>query len=80
MWLSPIYPSPGLDIGYDVADHSAVDPLYGSMADFDDLVATAHGLGLRVILDLVMNHTSDQHRWFQDSRLSRTGEHADWYI
>ncbi|MET0772073.1 MAG: alpha-amylase family glycosyl hydrolase [Candidatus Limnocylindrales bacterium] len=80
VWLSPIYPSPGLDIGYDVADHSAVDPLYGSMADFDDLVATAHGLGLRVVLDLVMNHTSDQHRWFQDSRRSRTGEHADWYI
>ncbi len=80
VWLSPIYPSPGLDIGYDVADHSAIDPLYGTMADFDELVATAHGLGLRVVLDLVMNHTSDQHRWFADSRRSRTGEHADWYI
>jgi alpha-glucosidase len=80
VWLSPIYPSPGLDIGYDVADHSAIDPLYGSMADFDELVTTAHGLGLRVVLDLVMNHTSDQHRWFQASRRSRTGEHAEWYI
>jgi alpha-glucosidase len=80
VWLSPIYPSPGLDIGYDVADHGAVDPLYGTMADFDELVATAHGLGLRVILDLVMNHTSDQHRWFMDSRSSRTSDHADWYI
>jgi alpha-glucosidase len=80
VWLSPIYPSPGLDIGYDVADHGAVDPLYGTMADFDELVATAHGMGLRVVLDLVMNHTSDQHRWFAESRRSRTGEYADWYI
>lgn len=80
VWLSPIYPSPGLDVGYDVADHSAVDPTYGTMADFDALVAAAHGMGLRVILDLVMNHTSDQHRWFTESRRSRTGEYADWYI
>ncbi len=80
VWLSPIYPSPGLDIGYDVSDHSAVDPLYGTMTDFDELVATAHGMGLRVILDLVMNHTSDQHSWFQDSRRSRTSDHAVWYI
>ena len=80
VWLSPIYPSPGLDVGYDVSDHSAVDPLYGTMADFDRLVAEAHRLGLRVILDLVMNHTSDQHRWFQASRSGRSGEYADWYI
>jgi alpha-glucosidase len=80
VWLSPIYPSPGHDIGYDVADHSAIDPLYGTMADFDELVATAHRSGLRVILDLVMNHTSDEHRWFAESRRSRTGPYADWYI
>ncbi len=78
--LRGFYPSPGLDVGYDVADHSAVDPTYGTMADFDALVAAAHGMGLRVILDLVMNHTSDQHRWFTESRRSRTGEYADWYI
>jgi alpha-glucosidase len=80
VWLSPIYPSPGLDVGYDVADHSAIDPVFGTMADFDRLVSEAHGRGLRVLLDVVMNHTSDQHAWFQDSRTSRTGEHADWYL
>ena len=68
VWLSPIYPSPGRDVGYDVSDHSSVDPLLGTEADFDELVARAHDLGLRVILDLVMNHTSDEHPWFQASR------------
>ncbi|HYH93527.1 MAG TPA: alpha-amylase family glycosyl hydrolase [Candidatus Saccharimonadales bacterium] len=80
IWLSPIYPSPGLDVGYDVADHTAVDPVFGTEADFDQLVADAHGRGLRVILDLVMNHTSDQHAWFQASRASREGPFADWYL
>jgi alpha-glucosidase len=80
VWLSPIYPSPGLDLGYDVADHSAIDPLFGTTADFDRLVEAAHERGIAVILDLVLNHTSDQHRWFLDSRSGRFGEHADWYL
>jgi alpha-glucosidase len=80
IWLSPIYPSPGLDVGYDVSDHATVDPMLGTDEDFDRLVAEAHRRGMRVILDLVLNHTSDQHRWFQASRASRTGPYADWYI
>src|SRR5918995_1278096 len=80
IWLSPIYPSPGLDVGYDVSDHTTVDPLFGTDEDFDRLVAQAHRRGVRVVLDLVMNHTSDQHPWFQASRASRTGPYADWYL
>ena len=80
IWLSPIYPSPGKDVGYDVSDHAAIDPRFGTEADFDDLVAAAHAAGLRVILDLVMNHTSDQHPWFVASRSSREGPYADWYL
>jgi len=80
IWLSPIYPSPGRDVGYDVSDHTAVDPLFGSEADFDRLVESAHRRGIRVILDLVMNHTSDMHPWFQASRASRDGPYADWYL
>ncbi|MEO8570924.1 MAG: alpha-amylase family glycosyl hydrolase [Chloroflexota bacterium] len=80
IWLSPIYPSPGLDLGYDVADHERVDPLFGSEADFDRLVDEAHRRGIRVVLDLVMNHTSDQHHWFQESSLARTGRYADRYL
>jgi alpha-glucosidase len=80
LWLSPIYPSPGLDGGYDVADHASVDPLFGSMADFDRLVEAAHERGIRVVLDLVLNHTSDRHVWFAGSRASRTGPYANWYI
>jgi alpha-glucosidase len=80
IWLSPIYPSPGLDLGYDVSDHERVDPLFGSEADFDRLVDEAHRRGIRVVLDLVMNHTSDAHPWFESSRAGRDGPHADWYL
>ncbi len=80
IWLSPIYPSPGRDVGYDVSDHTAVDPRFGSEADFDRLIDEAHRRGIRVILDLVMNHTSDEHPWFKASRASREGPYADWYL
>jgi alpha-glucosidase len=80
VWLSPFYPSPQADFGYDISDHCAVDPAYGSLADFDDLVARAHALGLRVLVDFVPNHTSVEHPWFRDSRSSRTSAHRDWYI
>jgi alpha-glucosidase len=80
IWLSPIYPSPGRDLGYDVTDHTAVDPLLGTEADFDRLVAACHERGIKVILDLVMNHTSDEHAWFLASRASREGPFADFYL
>jgi alpha-glucosidase len=80
IWLSPIYPSPGRDVGYDVSDHTTVDAMFGGDAAFDRLVSEAHGRGLRVVLDLVMNHTSDQHPWFQASRSSRDNGFADWYL
>ncbi len=80
IWLSPIYPSPGRDLGYDVTDHTAVDPLLGTDADFDELVAGCHARGIKVILDLVMNHTSDEHAWFLASKESREGPYADFYL
>lgn len=80
IWLSPIYPSPDKDFGYDVAEYKDIDPRYGTLADFDRLVQEAHARGIRIILDLVLNHTSDQHPWFQESRSSRTNPKADWYI
>jgi alpha-glucosidase len=80
VWLSPIYPSPDADFGYDVADHCAVDPRFGTLSDFDLLVREAHRLGIRLIMDLVLNHTSDRHPWFLDSRSSRQSPRRDWYI
>ena len=80
VWLTPFYPSPQADHGYDVADYLGVDPQLGSVADVAGLVAEAHDLGLRVIIDLVPNHTSDQHEWFVDSRRSREAAHRDWYV
>jgi alpha-glucosidase len=80
IWLSPIYPSPGRDLGYDVSDHTTVDPLLGTDEDFDRLVAECHRRGIKVILDLVMNHTSDQHAWFLASKASRDGPYADFYL
>jgi alpha-glucosidase len=80
VWLSPFFTSPMKDFGYDVADYCDVDPVFGSLADFDRLIARAHALGLKIITDLVLAHTSDQHGWFTDSRQSRTGPRADWYV
>ncbi len=80
IWLSPIYPSPGLDVGYDVSDYVGIDPRYGTLADFDRLVDESHRRGIKVILDLVLNHTSQAHPWFVESRASRTGPKADWYL
>lgn len=80
VWLSPFFTSPMKDFGYDIADYCNVDPVFGSLADFDDLIAKAHRLGLRIITDLVLAHTSDQHAWFRDSRQSRTGPKSDWYV
>lgn len=80
IWLSPIYPSPDFDFGYDVADYVDVDPRYGTLEDLDRLVTEAHARGIRVILDLVFNHTSIQHPWFQASRTDPTGPYGDWYL
>ena len=80
IWLSPFFVSPMKDFGYDVADYCDVDPLFGTLADFDALLARAHALGLKVIIDQVYSHTSDQHPWFPESRQSRDNPKADWYV
>lgn len=80
VWLSPHYPSPLFDCGYDIADYTAVAPEYGSMADFREFLDGAHARGIRVVLDLVLNHTSDQHPWFLESRSSMDHPKRDWYI
>ncbi|WP_346620740.1 alpha-amylase family glycosyl hydrolase [Blastococcus montanus] len=80
LWLSPIYRSPMADAGYDIADHCDVDPLFGDLAAFDRLLADVHDRGMRLMLDWVPNHTSDQHPWFLDSRASRTSARRNWYL
>ncbi len=80
MWLSLVHPSPMLDIGYDVSDYEAIDPRFGTMADFDALVTAMRTRGLKLILDFVPNHTSDQHPWFVESRSSKTTADRRWLL
>ena len=80
IWITPFYPSPQVDFGYDITDYNAIDPQYGTMGDFDRLVAEAGKRHIKIVTDLVLNHTSDQHPWFLESRSSRTNPKADWYV
>ena len=80
IWLSPIYPSPQVDFGYDISDYENIDPQYGTLADFDHLVAEADKRHIRILMDMVMNHSSDKHKWFLESRSSRTNPYRDWYM
>src|SRR3954469_5907284 len=80
VWLSPIYPSPMADFGYDVADYTGVEPAFGTMEDFDRLLADIHRRGMKLVLDLVPNHSSNRHAWFLESRSSRDNPKRDWYV
>ena len=80
IWLSPIYPSPQVDFGYDISDYENIDAPYGTLADFDKLVSEAKKRHIRVLMDMVMNHSSDKHKWFLESRSSRTNPYRDWYV
>jgi alpha-glucosidase len=80
IWLSPIYPSPDADFGYDISDYTGVDPKFGSLDDFDRLVQAAHVRGIHIVMDMVLNHTSDQHPWFLQSSSAKDNPYRDWYI
>src|SRR5436305_6257258 len=80
VWLSPIFKSPLLDMGYDISDYRDIDPRYGTLEDVDALAAGLHERGLKLLMDLVVNHTSDQHEWFKQSRSSKDNKYRDWYI
>ncbi|HET7221736.1 MAG TPA: alpha-amylase family glycosyl hydrolase, partial [Rhodanobacteraceae bacterium] len=80
VWIAPFFKSPMADFGYDIADYRAVDPLFGSLDDFDRLLAKAHALGLKVMIDQVLSHTSSEHPWFRESRQSRDNPKEDWYV
>src|SRR5512135_3685135 len=80
VWISPFFKSPMADYGYDVSDYRTVDPIFGSNADFEQLIAEAHSRGLKVIIDMVLCHCSDRHPWFEESRRSRDNPKADWFV
>ena len=80
IWISPMFTSPMKDMGYDVSDYRDIDPLFGTLEDFDELVEKAHFLGLKVMIDQVLSHSSDQHPFFQKSRQDRNNDKADWYV
>lgn len=80
IWLSPVYQSPGVDNGYDISNYEAIDPQYGTMADMDELIQKAKEHHIRIVMDLVVNHTSDQHQWFVEARKSKDNPYRDYYI
>ncbi|MBU2870759.1 alpha-glucosidase family protein [Colwellia sp. E2M01] len=80
IWISPFFKSPMKDFGYDISDYRDIDPIFGTLADFDELVIKAHALGIKIMIDQVLSHTSDQHQWFLDSREDQTNDKADWYV
>jgi len=80
LWLQPMYPSPFKDDGYDISDYTSIHPSYGTLQDFEHFLTQAHARGLRVIIELVLNHTSDQHAWFQEARSSTDSPRRDWYV
>ncbi len=80
VWISPIFLSPMKDFGYDISDHKTVDPMFGTLADFDTMIETAHQLGIKIIIDLVLSHTADNHVWFQESAKSKDNQYSDWYV
>ena len=80
IWLSPVYPSPMADFGYDVSDYTGIDPVFGTLADFDELLSETHRRGMKLIMDFVPNHTSDRHPWFLESRAAKNNPKRDWYI
>src|SRR4051812_6969276 len=79
IWLSPVYPSPQDDNGYDISDYQDIEPIFGTLADFDELLAGVHDRGMRLVMDLVVNHSSDEHAWFAESRSSKDNPKRDWY-
>ena len=80
IWLSPIYPSPMFDFGYDISNYDSIDPVFGNMKSFEKLLTEAHKRKIKIIMDLVVNHTSHLHPWFLESRSSKTNPKRDWYI
>ena len=80
IWISPFFKSPMKDFGYDISDYRDVDPLFGDLNDFDELIAHAHQRDIKIIIDQVLSHTSDQHQWFLDSRENKTNDKSDWYV